>query len=179
MVTFWALVCSQMTLLKKEERELQVLQMRKLPSESGNTAWYVTLECLFTVILNLANRYLLKLLPHFKRCLDLISNNWLQLFNSNNFQNVLTLNRRGFNLRFYLMLRKDFWSGLVEETVFAFELFFCLKFKFCYNNTVFPKKLFSLIVPDNAGNPIKSPVIIFHRFVGEILEEFLRYFGCA
>lgn len=53
MVTFWALVCPQMTLLKKEERELLIMQMRKLPSESrNNTALYVILECLFTVILN-------------------------------------------------------------------------------------------------------------------------------
>lgn len=82
-------------------------------------------------------------------------------------------------MHFYLMLRKDFWAGLVEETVFAFELLFCLNFKFCYNNTVSPKNLFGVIFPDNAGNPMKSLGIMFHRFVGEILKEFLRYFGYA
>lgn len=64
--------------------------------------------------------------------------------------------------------------------MFTFELFFCLEFKFCYNNTVFEKKKpFSVIFSDNAGNPIKSLVIIFHRFVGKILKEFLRDFGYA
>lgn len=42
-------------------------------------------------------------------------------------------------MHFYLMLRKDSWAGLVKETVFAFELLFCLKFKLCCNNIVFLK----------------------------------------
>lgn len=40
-------------------------------------------------------------------------------------------------MHFYIILRKDFWVGLAKETVFAFELLFCLEFKSRFNNAEF------------------------------------------